>query len=142
MKRLKNYILFSLIIVMLFSSCELVDNDIPIPEPAPTRLVRYVVKMTSSSANANPTISYTNAAGGTTQLSSLNLDVTVEVDSGTTATLFGECSGFYSPLTGNSSAAVDLQLFVADSLVADSTAIESDNLTNVKATAQVSFLIN
>ena len=133
----RNYFSIPLIILLLVS-CELVDTPITPDKTIPTRNVRYLVQMTSSSANSNPKISYTDVYGGITELSALTLDLTVAVDSGITAVLSASCNGYYSALTGNSSAVVDIKLYVADSLAADSIMIASDNLLSVSASAYVS----
>ncbi len=129
------------IFIFLWVSCELVDSEIESDASVPTLNVRYVVTMTSSSSNSNPIIDYTNSNGGTTELNLLELDLTVPIDSGTTANLFASCTGYYSSVSRGSSAAVDIKIFVADSLIADSTNIQTQSTGTVTASAQISALI-
>lgn len=131
------------IIVMLFliSSCKLVDAPIEPPPAAPTSNVRYVVTMTSSSVNSSPQITYTNNLGGTTQVTDLNLDITVAIDSGTTVNFSASCLGFYSPTSAKASAGIEMKLYVADTLAADTTTIKTDNVGPVTVSASVSALL-
>lgn len=129
------------LILLITTSCKLIDSPIE-PEPTvPTSDVRYVVTMTSSSTNSNPQIIYTNELGGTTQVTNLNLDITVAIDSGTTVNLSASCVGYYSPASGSASAGIEMQLFIDDTLAADTAIIETDNLAAVTATASVSALV-
>lgn len=127
--------------LVVLSSCKLVDNPVEPAPTIPTRDVRYVVTMTSSSANSNPIISYTNSLGNTSEINALNLDLTVAIDSGTTVNLAASCVGYYSAIAGNSSAGIEMKLYVADTLAADSSIIKTDNLTAVSASASVSAQI-
>lgn len=127
--------------IVTVNSCELAENPVE-PEPTtPTRNVRYLVTMTSSSFNSNPQIVYTNSAGGTSTASTLNLDLTLAIDSGTTVNLSASCVGYYSTISRNSSAGVDLKLFIEDSLAADSSIINTDNISSVSASASVSAVV-
>lgn len=127
--------------IVSVDSCKLAENPVE-PEPTiPTRAVRYLVTMTSSSPNSNPQITYTNFAGGTTTVSSLNLDLTLAIDSGTTVNLSASCVGYYSPTSGNASAGIEMQLFIDNTLAADTAIIETDNLTAVSASASVSAIV-
>lgn len=127
---------------ILLTSCELVDTPIEPEDPIPTRNIRYVVGMTSSSNNSNPVINYTNNLGGITQLRASSLDLTVAIDSGSVINLSASCSGFYSPLTQSAFASVDIKIFLADSLLADSLNSQSSSFGNVNTSASLMIKID
>lgn len=132
---------FAIFFIVSVNSCKLAENPVE-PEPTtPTRDVRYLVTMTSSSSNSNPQITYTNSVGGTSTVSSLSLDLTLAVDSGTTVNLSASCVGYYSTISRNASAGVDVKLFIEDSLAADSSIINTDNISSVSASVSVSALV-
>jgi len=141
MKLFKQEIKIALVLLLALSSCKLVDSPIEPGPTIPTRDVRYVVNMTSSSTNSEPQISYTNAYGSTTQVTSLSLDLTVAIDSGSTVNLSASCIGYYSAISNDASAAIEIQLFVADTLAADSSVIVTNNLNPVSASASVSAFV-
>ncbi len=135
-------IIISIFILFSLNSCKLAENPVE-PEPTiTTRDVRYLVTMTSSSSNSNPEINYTNSFGGTSTVTSLNLDLTLAIDSGSTVNLSASCEGYYSTISRNASAAVDIKLFIDDSLAADSSIINTDNFSSVSASAFISAIVN
>ena len=131
------------VIIFLFTiffvdSCKLAESPIEPTPTVPTRDVRYVVTMSTSSSSSSPQISYTNVNGGTTTITDLSLDLTLPIDSGTTVNLSASCTGYYTAASGNSSAAIDIKLYVDDTLAADSSIIKTDNLLPVAVDASVS----
>jgi hypothetical protein len=142
MKELLNKLIFLFLISIAFLSCELVDTPIEPDDPIPTRNIRYVVGMTSSSNNSSPVINYTNNIGGTTELRASSLDLTVAIDSGSVINLSASCSGFYSPITRNAFASVDIKIFLADSLLADSLNSQSSTFGNVNASATLTIQVD
>lgn len=142
MKESLNKLIVLLLISITFVSCELVDTPIEPEDPIPTRNIRYVVQMTSSSNNSSPVINYTNNLGGTTELRASSLDLIVAIDSGSVINLSASCSGFYSPITRNAFASADIKIFLADSLLADSLNSQSSSFGNVNASASLTTTID
>ena len=129
------------IIAFVFPSCKFVNN-INAPVPAATyKNVRYVANMISSSVWANPKISYQSANGLITQTQGMNLDITLQLNVGTSAVLNASCIGSYNPLQLNSSAAISLKMYVNDSLKAQANDFRTDSLASVAASAACSYLI-
>ncbi|MCX6167714.1 MAG: hypothetical protein NTX65_00100 [Ignavibacteriales bacterium] len=128
-------------IALLCLSCKLTDSKNNPAAPTNFKNVRYVVNMISSSTFANPIISYTNANGGTSQLQGMNLDASVQVEVGLSATLSASCTGSYNPANLNASAAINLKLYVNDSLKAEANDFQTDPLSSVTASATRSYKI-
>ncbi len=136
LKRINNILL--VVIVLACVSCTFRDNGITFNSPTNTKNVHYVASLISSTIDSNPIITYVNPNSDTIQLSQLSLDVTVKLAVGAKAVLTGTCNGIYNASVGQSSAMVDLKIYVNDTLQAKANDIETDSLSNVTATAQCS----
>ena len=140
--RIKIIPLISIVfIIFICFSCKLRDNGIIFNSPSNTKNVHYVASLISSTIESNPVITYVDPNRGTVQLSQLSLDVTVKLAVGAKAVLTGTCNGFYNASVGQSSAIVDLRIYVNDTLQAKANDIETDSLSSVTAAAQCSCTI-
>jgi len=139
-KTIDGFLIVTLILTCL--SCKFVNG---ISTPAVTTVtyknVRYVANLVSSSLWGNPIITYQSANGATTQLQQMNLDSTLQLRVGLTATLKASCAGSYSPAQLSASAAISLKMYVNDSLKASANDFQTDSLTTVNASATCSYRI-
>ncbi len=105
------------------------------------RNVRYVANMISSAALADPLITYVNSSGGTTQVEEMSLDATVQLKEGAKAVLRGSCSGIYNSSLGQSSAEVDLKIYVNDTLKTENHDLKTDPTAYVNSSTECSYTI-
>ena len=141
MKKKAINIICIIALALVSFSCHFVDAN---NMPATTTIyknVRYVANMISSSTWGNPVISYTDVNGGTLQIQQMNLDVTLQLSVGLTATLTASCDGIYSPAYTRASAAANLKIYVNDSLKAQANDFKTDSTTSVTASANCSYTV-
>lgn len=119
-------------------SCNLIDSKTPDTQIT-YKNVRYVVNMISSSIFANPKIKFTNQNEDTSQVQVMNLDIIQQIKVGLTANLEASCEGAYGPPFFKSSAAVDLKIYVNDTLQAEANDFKTDSLTIVTASTKCSY---
>jgi cobalamin biosynthesis protein CbiG len=136
----KNIILSSLV-ALICLSCTFKDNGITLSTSISGKNVRYVASLVSSSVSANPVITYSNSSSGTVQVEELSLDLTLQLNKGTKATLTGSCSGIYNPSVGQTSTVVDLKIYLNDPLQAQAYDIQTDASADVNASATCSYII-
>jgi hypothetical protein len=139
MKYLFNILI--LFIALLLSSCQLKDG---LNTPSVTnsnKNVHYVATMVSSTNSPSPSISYTDQNGGTIQVQVMTLDITQGMNVGQTANLSATCQGIYSPIGQASSASIELQIFVNDTLKAEAHDLKTDPSAAVTASATCSYII-
>ena len=139
LKGIKSIVL--VVTIFICASCTFRENGITFNPPSNTKNVHYVATLVSSTIDSNPIITYVDPNSGTIQLSQLSLDVTVKLAVGAKAVLTGTCNGIFNASVGQSSAMVDLKIYVNDTLKAKANDIEADSLSNVTATAQCSYVI-
>jgi hypothetical protein len=141
MSKEKICLLYFLILLLTSTSCNIVDSKTTPDTSSTTKNVRFVANMVSSSGYPNPSITYTNQSGGTTQIQAMNLDVTQAITVNSTTTLTAACDGNFSPSTLNSSAAIELKIYVNDSLKANANDLKTDPQNKVSASATCSYKI-
>ncbi len=128
-------------LILLLYSCQLKDG---INTPAVTnsnKNVHYVATMISSTNSPSPLISYTDQTGGTIQVQLMTLDLTQSMTVGQTANLSATCQGIYSPIGQASSASIELQIFVNDTLKAEAHDLKTDPSAAVTASSTCSYVI-
>jgi hypothetical protein len=136
------FFIITIISCICINSCKLSDAvTVPSTTTVTTKSVRYVANMVSSSSSVNPVITYTAVNGGTTQIQQMSLDITQSMTIGTKAALTGSCDGYYSNIGFQSSAAVDLKIYVNDTLKAQANDLKTDPLIKVTASANCSYTI-
>lgn len=121
-------------------SCNLVDSKTPDTQIS-YKNVRYVVNMMSSTTLANPNIKFLNQNADTSQVQEMNLDIIQQINVGLTATLEASCDGTYGPPFYKSSAAVDLKIYVNDTLKAEANDFQTDPSLRVTASTKCSYRI-
>ncbi|MHB8929547.1 MAG: hypothetical protein ACYC5R_02985 [Melioribacteraceae bacterium] len=139
----KKIINSSLIVVLALTcfSCKLVDGiNTPVTNSS-GKTVRYVANMISSSTYANPVITYTSGDGVISQVEGMNLNISLPLSVGLTATLAASCTGDYSPASLNASASINLKIYVNDSLKVVANDFQTDSLSIVTASANCSYKI-
>ena len=122
-------------------SCHLVDSNNTIDTQINSKNVHYVVNMISSSVSANPIIKFINQNGDTSQVQVMNLDIIQQIKVGLTANLEASCEGANGPPFFKSSAAVDLKIYVNDTLKTEAHDFKTDSLTTVTASTKCNYVI-
>ncbi len=121
-------------------SCNLIDSKTPDTQ-INYKNVHYVVSMISSSTLANPIIKYLNQNADTSQVQVMNLDIIQQIKVGLTATLEASCEGAYGPPNFKSSAAINLKIYVNDTLKVETSDLKTDPFAKVTASKKCSYLI-
>ena len=135
------FTLLVIIITISIESCQL-KNSVTNPVTQVTvKNIRMVANMISSSFAPKAVITYSSNSGDNVQVQQLTLDLTESLPIGFKASLSGTCDGNYNLVGNQSSAAIDLKIYVNDTLKAEANDLKTDPSSLVTATASCSYLI-